>query len=455
MQQTRKQPSGMLGFTIVWLGQLVSQMGSGLTWFALSLWAWQETGLATSLALVAFFSFGPMTLMTPFAGALVDRWNRKFTMMLSDLAAGLSTIMVLLLYSTGNLQVWHLYLTGAFAGVFGAFQWPAYSAAISTMVRKEQYARANGMLGIAESASAVAAPLLAGLLITFIGIGGVLVIDVVTFVFAIATLLFVHIPQPAASAEGHAARGSIWRESAYGFRYIWRRPSLLGLQLVFLGINLVSNFAYIVSNPMILARTGDDARVLGAVLSASGTGGVAGGLLLSTWGGPKRRVHGVLIGMIVSSLLGPLLLGLGRSLPVWVVAAFLGIFFIPILNGSNQAIWQAKVAPDLQGRVFAARRLIAQISVPFATVTAGPLADLVFEPAMRPGGVLAPIFGAVVGTGRGAGMALMMVLFGMLGAGIGLAGYLFPAIRNAEEILPDHIAAPAADASEPVAAVTA
>lgn len=166
--------------------------------------------------------------------------------------------------------------------------------------------RANGMLGIAESASAIAAPLLAGLLITFIGIGGVLALDVITFVFALATLLFVHIPQPVASAEGQAARGSIWRESGYGFRYIWRRPSLLGLQLVFLGINLVSNFAYIVINPMILARTGDDARVLGAVLSASGIGGVAGGLLLSTWGGPKRRVHGVLLGMVVSSLLGPL-----------------------------------------------------------------------------------------------------------------------------------------------------
>lgn len=454
MQQTRKQPSGMVGFTIVWVGQLVSQMGSGLTWFALSLWAWQETGLATSLALVAFFSFGPAVLLGPLAGALVDRWNRKLVMMLSDLAAGLSTIAVLLLYSTGNLEIWHLYVTGAFAGAFQAFQWPAYSAAITTMVRKEQYARANGMMAVAESSSAVAAPLLAGLLITFVGIGGVLLIDVATFVFAVVVLAFVHIPQPAITAEGAAGRGSLWKEAGYGFRYIVQRPSLLGMQLVFLGINLVSTFAFIALQPMVLARTGNDARILGTVLSASGIGGVAGGLLLSAWGGPKQRVHGVLTGMILSSLLGTTVLGLGRSLPVWATASFLASFFIPILNGSNQALWQAKVAPDVQGRVFAVRRLIAQISAPLAMVVGGPLADVVFTPAMQPGGALASTFGGLFGTGAGAGLALMMTLFGVLGVLVGLAGYLFPAIRNAEEILPDHVATvETPEPHEPVVAV--
>jgi MFS family permease len=454
MQSSRKQPSGMWAFTIVWFGQLVSQMGSGLTWFALSLWAWQETGLATSLALVAFFSFGPTVILGPIAGALVDRWNRKLVMMLSDLTAGLSTIIVLLLYVTGRLEIWHLYITGAFAGAFQAFQWPAYSAAITTMMRKEHYARANGMLSIAESSSAIAAPILAGTLIGFIGIGGVMLIDVATFVFAVTVLLFVHIPQPAATMEGQEGRGSIWKESGYGFRYILKRPSLLGLQLVFLGINLVATFSYTVFQPMILARTGENAQILGTVLSAAGIGGVAGGLLLSTWGGPKRRVHGVLIGMLLSSLLGPLVMGIGASLPVWVVGSFFGSFFIPILNGSNQAIWQAKVAPDVQGRVFAVRRLIAQISAPLAMVIAGPLADFVFEPAMQPGGALSSIFGGIFGTGRGAGMALMIALFGVLGALISLSGYLFPAIRNAEDILPDHVAT-AADTVEPAAAVVA
>jgi MFS family permease len=451
--QHRTQPSGMFGFTIVWFGQLVSQLGSSLTWFALSLWAWQETGLATSLALVNFFSFGPTVVLGPMAGALVDRWNRKLVMMLSDLAAGISTIVVLLLYATGNLEIWHLYITGAFAGAFQAFQYPAYSAAITTMVSKAQFARANGMLSVAESAGQVVAPILAGTLIGLIGINGILLIDVVTFVFAVATLAFVRVPQPAATDEGLAARGSLWHESVYGFGYILKRPSLLGLQLIFLGINLVATFAQVAWSPMILARTENNARILGTVMSAAGLGGVAGGLVLSAWGGPKRRVHGVLTGMILSSLLGVFVVGVGRSLPVWATGAFLYLFFIPILNGSNQAIWQSKVAPDIQGRVFAVRRLIAQISAPLAMVLGGPLADFVFTPAMQPGGALSPLLGNIFGTGPGAGMAVMIALFGLLGTMIGVSGYLFPAIRNVEDLLPDYVATPAAEPSEPLAAV--
>jgi DHA3 family macrolide efflux protein-like MFS transporter len=438
MQRALKRPTGMFAFTIVWIGQLVSQFGSGFTWFALSIWAWQETGLATALALVNFFSFAPTVILSPVAGALVDRWNRKLVMMLSDLAAGLSTIVVLVLYATGNLQIWHLYITGAFAGAFQAFQWPAYSAAITTMMRKEQYGRANGMMSVAESASSIAAPVLAGLLIATIGIAGIMVIDIFTFVFALGTLALVHIPQPETSIAGQAGQGSLWKESGYGFRYILQRPSLLGLQLVFLGINLVGTFAFVILSPMILARTNQNAQILGTVLSASGIGGLVGGLIMSAWGGPKRRVHGVLMGMALSSLLGPVVIGLGSSPIIWAIGAFWQTFFIPILNGSNQALWQSKVAPDVQGRVFAVRRLIAQISAPMAMAIAGPLADFVFEPAMQPGSSLAEFLGSIFGVGQGAGMAVMMFAFGLLGIFIALSGYMFRSIRDAENILPDH-----------------
>jgi MFS family permease len=372
------------------------------------------------------------------AGALVDRWDRKLVMMLSDLAAGLTTIAVWVLYATGNLEIWHLYITGAIAGAFQAFQFPAYSAAVTTMLPKEQYARANGMLSLAESAAGIFAPLAGGVLLGLVGLSGILMIDVVTFVFAIGALLVVHVPRPQETEAGREGQGSLWKESIYGFRYILDRPSLLGLQLVFLAINLTGGFAFTVLAPMILARTGNDELVLGSVQSVMGVGGVVGGVLLSVWGGPRRRVHGVLMGMILSSLLGELLLGLGSAPLVWSVAAFFTSFFIPIVNGSNQAIWQAKVAPDVQGRVFATRRLIAQISSPVAMLLAGPLADHVFEPAMAGGGGLSATFGGLVGTGPGAGMGLMFVVTGLLGILVGLMGYAIPAVRNAEEILPDH-----------------
>lgn len=433
----RTRPTGMFAFTIVWIGQLISLTGSQMTGFALTVWAWLITGEATALALVGFFAFAPTVFVSPFAGALVDRWNRKFVMMLSDLAAVMSTMIVFLLFFTGNLQIWHLYITGAFSGAFGAFQFPAYSAAVTTMVSKKQYGRASGMLSMAQFGSNILAPVLAVILLTTIGIPGILAIDLVTFLVAIGALLFVHIPQPAVTEEGRKSKGSFWKESVYGFRYIVKRPSLLALQLIFFTVNLVVTFATTVMAPMLLARTGNDATVLGIVQSAIGLGGIVGSILLSIWGGPKRRIHGVLIGLTLA-MVGILLLGLGRSPLIWALSAFFTLLFVPILNGSTQAIWQAKVAPDVQGRVFAARLMISQLSVPVAMLVSGPLADQVFEPAMMPGGNLAPLFSELVGTGPGAGMSLMFVIAGALGILIGLGGYAFRVVRNVEDILPDH-----------------
>ncbi len=431
------RPAGMWGFTIIWMGQLVSLFGTAMTNFALTIWAWQITGQATALALVAFFTFAPALLITPFAGALVDRWSRKFVMMLSDLAAVLSTVVVLILYSTGNLQIWHLYATGAFSGTFGAFQFPAYSAAVTTMVSKKQYGRASGMLSSAQFASGIFAPSLAALFLATIGIAGILTIDVVTFLLAIVALLAVNVPQPAATLEGKKSRGSLWTESVYGFRYISARTSLLALLLIFFCVNLLAPFAFTLLAPMVLSRTGNDATILGLVQSAMGVSGMVGSIFLSVWGGPKRRIHGILLGLLLVTM-GMLFLGVAQTPTLWIVAAFFTIFSIPIINGSSQAIWQSKVAPDIQGRVFAARSMIAQIGAPVAMLLAGPLADNVFEPAMMLGGSLAELFGWLVGTGPGAGIALMFVLAGALGMFVALGGYAIPVVRNVEEILPDH-----------------
>jgi MFS family permease len=431
------QFTGMRGFLIFWFGQLISLLGTNMSRFALTIWAWEITGQATALALVGFFSFAPVVLVSPVAGALVDRLPRKLVLMLSDLAAGLSTLIVLMLYLTGNLEIWHLYVAGAFAGAFESFQFPAFSAAISTMLPKEQYGRANGLLSLAESVATIAAPVLAGLLLALIGIGGILLIDVITFVFAVSVLLFIFIPQPPRTAAGDEGRGSLWYEIVYGFRYILDRNSLLGIQLLFTASNLLGGIGLILMAPMILARTGNDELALATVQSFLGIGGVVGGLALSTWGGPKRRIHGVLLGFIGVSLCQAWL-GAGQTLWVWAAASFGYMFIIPILNGSNQAIWQAKVAPDVQGRVFATRRMIAQITGPLGILIAGPLADQLFEPAMQGDTVLSAAFGWLVGTGPGAGMGLLIFLTGILGVLVGVLGYALPFIRNAEDILPDY-----------------
>jgi DHA3 family macrolide efflux protein-like MFS transporter len=438
---TLAQPSrhftGMRAFLIFWIGQLVSLFGTNMTRFALTIWAWELTGQATTLALVGLFSFAPSVLVSPIAGALVDRLPRKLMLMLSDVAAGLSSVAILILYATGNLEVWHLYVAGAFAGIFESFQFPALSAAISTMVPKAQYGRANGLMSLAESASTIGAPVLAGLLLALLGIGGILVIDIITFVFAVSVLAFITIPQPKQTESGDQSKGSFWSEVSYGFRYIVARPSLLGLQLTFLGSNFFGSIGIILMNAMILARSGNNEIALGTTQTFLGLGGLAGGLLLSSWGGPKRRVHGVLFGFIWSSIF-QVWLGTGQSLWVWSTAGFLLFLYYPIINGSNQSIWQAKVAPDVQGRVFAARRMIAQITGPVGMLLAGPLADYLFEPALAAQGPLASTFGWLFGTGPGAGMGLLISLTGLAGVAIGIIGYTVPAIRQAEDRLPDH-----------------
>lgn len=433
-----KHPTGMVAFTTVWIGQILSLIGTGMTGFALIIWIYQKTGQATALGLMAFSLFLPTVLLSPLAGALVDRGNRKLVMMISDLGAGLATAVVLTIYFTGHLEIWHLYVTGAFTGATQAFQFLAYSAAVSTMLRKEQYARANGMISLAEGGAFILAPILAGILIGPIGIGGILMLDLLTFFVALGTLLIVHIPQPRVTVEGEAAKGSLWTEALYGFRYIWARPSLMGMQVVFLVLNLTVSLGMPIREALVLARTGNDAAMLGSVLSVGAVGGVVGGLAVSLWGGPKNKVHGVLLSMILQGLLGMVVYGLARDFIFWAAGAFIMTCAVTILNASNQALWQAKVAPDVQGRVFATRRLIAQIAGPVGMLAGGPLADRLFTPAMMEGGALAPVLGGLFGTGAGAGMSVMFALTGVLGAVAAATAYGFRAVREAERLLPDH-----------------
>ena len=389
------------------------------------------------MGLMQVFFITPFLLISPIAGVMVDRHNRKMMMMVSDLAAGVATTLILILQWLGMLEFWHMYVASVIFGLGMSFQWPAYSAAISTMVPKEQYGRANGMMSLIEAGPGVLAPMLAGALLPFIGITGILLIDVVTFLFAIGALTIVYIPQPVRTEEGAHGEGGMLKEAAYGFKYIFARPSLLGLQLIFFAGNLFTGIMFTLVAPMILARTDSNSLVFGSVQTAGAVAAVIGGLIMSAWGGFKRRVHGVLIGWALTGV-GAAIFGLAGGVPVWITGSIIMAFISPLVNSSNQAIWQAKVAPDVQGRVFSARRLIAWLAQPIAPIIAGTLADYLIEPQMRTTTTLSQTFGNLVGTGPGAGMSLIIFFCGIIAILIGVLGYFIPAIHNAETILPDH-----------------
>ena len=281
---TVKRPSGMFGLTIILIGQAVSILASNMTGFALSIWVFQKTNSATSLGIMTTAFTLPYLLIIPLAGVMVDRYNRKLMMAVSDLAAGMGTLTILVLSTTGNLQVWHFYAVNILIGLGNAFQWPAYSAAISTMVPKEQYGRANGMVSLVEAGPGVVAPLLAGSLLPFIKLNGILLIDVATFILAIGLLMMVVIPSPKRTADGLAGQGNFWHEATFGFKYIFQRPSLFGYVIMLFIANLFLGFPNSVHVPMILSRTGNNSLLLGAVETAGAISWTVGSLVMSAWG---------------------------------------------------------------------------------------------------------------------------------------------------------------------------
>jgi MFS transporter, DHA3 family, macrolide efflux protein len=434
----------LIPFSILWIGQSVSLLGTTMTGFALAIWAFQIAPLemrATAFSYMQVAYLLPLILVSPLAGVLVDRWDRKRIMILSDLLAGLATAVILVLYVSGNLRLWHLFVVNAIEGILQTFQWPAYSAAITLMVEKKHYARASAMTQLAGNTSGIFAPLLAGSVIGFIpsyGVLFILVFDVLTFLFAVGTILFLRIPPPVVTAEGRLGRGSLMKEIVYGFQYIWKRPGLLGLQVTYLFGNFFSNLSFTLLAPMVLTRTAGNSLIFGSVQTAGSLGGVLGGLAISAWGGLKRKSVGVTAGWALVGLTGVLVIGLGRSPWIWAAGMFMAALLVPLIDSSNQAIWQSKVAPDVQGRVFSTRRMIAWLANPLGAALAGPLADRLLEPNMQPGAELAVALGWLVGSGPGAGMALVFVYAGLAILLVGMIAYSVPAIRQVEDLLLDH-----------------
>lgn len=435
------KPQGFKAFVIVWSGQILSILASGMTGFALSIWTFQRTGSATAMGAVQVFYLVPFLLVSPFAGALIDRHSRKLMMAVSDLVAVAGTAFVIVMNSMGCLELWHLFLAASLNGLGNSFQWPAYSAAVSVMLPKEQYSRANGMLGLMEAAPNILAPILAGTLLPFLGLGGILAIDLATFFIALIALSVVSIPNPPRTAEGERGKGSLLKEAFYGFHYIFERPGLRDLLFVFLGVNLFSTMGMTLIAPMILARTGSQAAILGIVQACMSGGAMVGGLLMSIWKGFRRQVSGLGLGLVCIGLFGSIPFGLGSSLAFWITAAVAGGIFGAIANAASQSIWQSKVAPDVQGRVFSSRRMISWLTTPVSPMIAGLLADFVFEPAARFGsGPLSAAIGSVSGAGPGAGMAFAILLSGCATALVGTFAFILPSVRNVEADLPDHVA---------------
>lgn len=424
----------MKTFLTIWFGQFVSMIGTSMTRFALIYWAYQQTGSATTLGLMGFFAFGSIVITGAIAGPWIDRYNRRTVMLLTDSVAAAVTVVMLGLVATNHLQVWHLYLAHVITGAMHALQSPAYSAAIAILIPRERLTRANGLDSLAYWASDVAAPVMAGLMLRLVGLSGVMLVDTLTFGVAAVTLLVVRIP----SVPPHPSEDQRqpWRQRfTVGLRYVMHERGLRGMLVIYSVVNLFAAFTYYAVLPaLILSRSGHDELALAVVQTGLGIGGVIGSLMLSAWGGPRRKIHGFLAGTALTFITGDFLFAVGRGVPVWLIGAVVTSVFIPFLHGSYMAIWQERVPQHLQGRAFLAQNTLRLFTRPIGYIMGGVLADHLFEPAMTTDGALAPWLGWLVGTGSGAGIAVMFLITAVGGCLTGLAGYLVADIRHVEDL---------------------
>jgi DHA3 family macrolide efflux protein-like MFS transporter len=425
--------SGLGLFGVVALGQTISLLGSNLANFAMGVWAYEESHSVTRFALLSFFSMAPLVVLAPWAGALVDRWDRRWTMLLGDAGSALATLVLAFCFWRGWTDFWLVCLICIIRAIFTSVQLPAFAALTPQVVSSHQLARANGMVELGTAVATLVAPLLAGFLFALVKVQGMILIEFATFLPAVATLLLLrglprHERQPA--VEG----GSLLREAGEGWHYIRTRRGLLNLLILFAVINFTFGSVQALITPLILSIA--SSRVLGAILSAAGLGMVLGGVAVTIWAGPRRRIP-VILGFIVLQS-AALLLG-GVFPHVWPIAvgAFVYVMCQPVLSSCSQTIWQSKVPAHLHGRVFAMRRMVAMSTLPLALLLAGPLADRFFEPAMSEGGFLAGSLGRVLGTGQGRGIGLFFIALGLAMLGAVVMGLRTPALRHLEKELPD------------------
>lgn len=428
----------MRAFLLVWAGQLVSLVGSGMTTFALGMWVYLRTGSATQFALIAFFATLPGIVALPLAGALVDQWGGRRAMIVADVGEALCTLAAALLLWSNQLGLREVYAVAMVSAVFGALRWPAYSTLPPLLIAGPQLSRANGLVHLSEAVAAIAAPVLAGILITVTGLGGVLLLDAGTYLLGLASLMLVRLKTPTGAGrrvEKRVPSASLWGQVVFGWNYIRSRPGLWALLVFFAVTNFtVLGLGRLLFTPLLLGFTSPAAT--GVVLSIGGVGFLAGAALMALWGGPKRRIHGVL-GFTFLQGVFVAVGGLRPNLALVATAVFMTSFCFPIVTASSQTLWQTKVARDVQGRVFSVRRMLGWSSFPLAYLVAGPLADRVFEPLLNPGGAFAGTVGRLVGTGPGRGIAFLLIILGLLTAVTVAVSYRFPRLRLVEDELPD------------------
>lgn len=406
----RKRPV-LLDFYLLWSTQSLSQLGSSITSFALTLWLYETTGSALSTAALTICSYAPYVAMSIFAGALTDRFDKKKTMLVCDVLAALCTVVVFILYRTGSLAVWHLYAINVFSGLMNTVQGPASDVSMTLIVPKEHYQKLSGLQSLSRSVNSVLNPLIAAALYSLAGLDLVIGLDLLSFVIAFVVLAgFIRIPETA-----RTVKESTLKLAKEGLLFLKKTPMILTLILFMSGVNLISSAfnatlpAYIIPNP----RGGTN--VLGFVTSAAGVAMILGSLMVSVLPKPKDRVRVVYLTMLISLGTENFILALTRLPVFWCLAQAIGWVLIPVMSANLEVILRSTIPVELQGRVYACRNTLQFFTIPIGLFLGGLMVDQVCEPFMAAHGYM-EVLTFLFGSGKGSGAALMLFILGITGS---------------------------------------
>lgn len=398
-------------FLILWLTQSVSQLGSSITAFALTLWLYEKTGSSLSTAALTICSYAPYVLMSIFAGALTDKFDKKKTMLICDVLAVLCTIVVFGLYNTNHLMVWHLYALNAISGLMNTVQQPASEVAMTLVIPEKYYQKTSALRSLSRSMISILNPLIATALYSFLGLNGVIAADVGSFLVAFATLLFfIKIPKSI-----NKEKEGILLLAKEGIGFLKGNPMIMTLLLFMAGINLVSSAFDATLPGYVLPNPKGSQTVLGIVTSCSGIAMIIGSLIASSLPKPKDRVKVVYLTMLFSMGTENFIMAFAREPLLWCIGQVIGWLLVPVMSTNLEVILRCSIPVELQGRVYACRNTLQFFTIPIGLFLGGFMVDDVCEPFMARYGenlILKTLFGM----GKGSGAALMMFILGISGS---------------------------------------
>lgn len=408
-------------YLLLWSTQAFSALGSGMTGYALVLWLYIRSGSALKTALLSICSYAPYVIMSIFAGALSDRWNKKRTMLVCDSIAAISTVIVFILIKTDSLCAWHLYILNALNGLMNTVQQPASEVAATLLIPKEHYQKTSGLRSFSQSLNSILTPILATAVFSFAGIEAVIVTDLATFIVAFLTLgLLIHIPEDKISKQPDEA---LFLSVRKGLLWLKQNPLILHLILYLACINLVASTYDAALPAMLLSKDNGGEMVLGVVNTCVGIATLIGSIFATAMPTPKNRVKVICLALLFSMSTENFLLAFGSTPIVWCIGAVLGWLPIPIMNANMDVIFRSTIPPDMQGRVYACRNTLQFFTIPIGFLLGGLLVDKVFEPFMA-GQSATGLFASLFGTGKGSGAAMLFGVIGVVGVVICLSFHL-------------------------------